>query len=97
MKKEKVIETKEDLRRKLKEALAGQVHVYHFADMEIEKLSTDHLMASGVVLELRVLGRKQGTTPVLIRDGLSRETINAIKEDLKRSYNLAISFKPKGV
>jgi len=33
--------------------------------------------------------------PTLIRDGLSPETIAAIKADLKRSYDLAIQFKPK--
>jgi len=94
MKKQTV--TKTDLKRKLKEALAGQAHVYHFAEMEIEKLSVDHLLGSGAVLSLQVLGRTSSTLPVLIRDGLSKETIMAIKADLKRSYELAITFKPKG-
>lgn len=88
-------ETKTDLRRKLTEALAGQAHVYHFAGCELQKLSTDKLLGSGVVITMTVLGGRLGMQPTLIRDGLSPETIAAIKADLKRSYDLAIEFKPK--
>lgn len=96
MKKEKVVETKSDLSRKLKEALAGQAYVYHYAQLEVENLSIEKLIGSGVVLEITTLGGRVGVKPVLIRDGLSEETINAIKTDLKRSYDLAIAPKPKG-
>lgn len=88
-------ETKAVLKRKLTEALAGQAHVYHFAGHEIEKLSIDKLMGSGVIITMTVLGGRAGMGPTLIRDGLSPETIAAIKADLKRSYDLAIQFKPK--
>jgi hypothetical protein len=96
MKTKNQVETKETLRRKLNESLATQIHVYHFADKEIEKLSIDNLIGSGVILQLTVLGGRQGITPVLIRDGLSKETIRCIKADLVRSYNEATLFKPKG-
>lgn len=83
------------LERKLAEALAGQAHVYHFADAAIEKAGTKHLMASGVVLTLTVLGGRQIFNPVLIRNGLSDETIEALRGDFRRSYEDATAFKPK--
>lgn len=33
--------------------------------------------------------------PVLIRNGLSKETIEALKTDFRRSYEDAVAFKPK--
>ena len=92
----KQTETKAILQRKLKEAVASQIHVYHFADLALDKLSTDNLAGSGVILELTVLGGRAGIEPTLIRDGLSKETIKAIQNDLKRSYDLATMFKPRG-
>ena len=85
------------LTRERDEALAGQVHTYHFASYALNKLSTDHLTASGLVLSITVLGGREPFAPVLIRDGLSKETIAALKADLARSYNAAIAFKPDGV
>lgn len=85
-----------ELERKLNEALAGQAHVYHFASASLDKASTDHLMASGVVITLTVLGGREIFSPVLIRDGLSKETIAALKADFARSYGNAVSFKPSG-
>lgn len=84
-----------ELERKLREAEAGAAHVYHFASVTVDKASTDHLMASGVILTLTVLGGREIFSPVLIRDGLSKETIAAIKADLVRSYELATMYKPK--
>lgn len=83
------------LERELREALAGQAYVYASADATISNASTDHLMASGVVLTLTALGGRQLCQPVLIRDGLSKETIDALKGDLRRSYALATTYKPK--
>lgn len=94
MKTKKVKLTRADLERKLVEALAEQVHVYHFADRGIDKASTDHLMGSGVVMTLTVLGGREIFNPVMFRNGLSKETIAAIKADLKRSYDDATAFKP---
>ena len=85
------------LTRERDEALAGQVHTYHYASHALNKLSTDHLAASGVILSITMLGGREPFDPVLIRDGLSKETIAALKADLVRSYNLAIAFKPEGV
>lgn len=83
-----------DLRRELREAKAMAVCNYHFASKEIERLGTDRCMGSAVILELTLLGGKKGVEPVAIRNGLSAETIAAIKADLKRSYDYATEFKP---
>ena len=85
------------LTRERDEALAGQVHTYHFASYALNKLSTYHLATSGLILSITVLGGREPFDPVMIRDGLSKETIAALKADLVRSYNLAIAFKPEGV
>lgn len=85
-----------ELERKLGEAVAGQAHVYPFASQTIDKASTDHLMGSGVVITLTVLGGREIFSPVLIRGGLSKETIQALKADFVRSYEEAVAFKPKG-
>lgn len=86
-----------ELERKLKEALAGQAHVYHFASAAVDKASTDYLYASGVIITLTFLGGREVHSPVLIRDGLSKETIEALKADFLRSYQSAVEFKPKGI
>ena len=85
-----------ELERKLKEAEAGQAHVYYFASAAVDKASTDHLAASGVIITLTFLGGREVHRPVLIRDGLSKETIEALKADFLRSYQSAVEFKPKG-
>lgn len=88
--------TAAQLKRQLCEALAGQAHVYHFATEGIKKSSTAHLMASGVVITITALGGREIVAPVLIRDGLSDETIAALQADFSRSYDLATMYKPKG-
>jgi hypothetical protein len=85
-----------ELTRKLRESDAGHAHRYYFSCEEINGASTDHLMASGVVLTLTALGGREIIAPVLIHDGLSKETIEALKADLRRSFGLVTRFKPKG-
>lgn len=86
-----------ELERRLKEAEAGQAHVYPSASQAIDKASTNHLYGSGVIITLTFLGGREVHSPVLIRDGLSKETIEALKADFLRSYESAVEFKPKGV
>lgn len=80
--------------RQNEELKAQLVHQYHFASKELDKLGTDRMMASSVILSLKSLGGLKTCGPVAIRNGLSKETIEAIKADLKRSYEEAIEFKP---
>lgn len=85
-----------ELERQLKEAQAYQIHTHYFASTELDKFGIDKMMGSGVILELSTLGGRTVLTPVMISDGLSPETIAAIKADLVRSYNKMVEFKPKG-
>lgn len=81
--------TYQELLRKTAE-LAGQLAgAYKRAGRDLPKASMEHLMASGVLLQLTALGGRELIEPVLIRDGLSPETIEALRADLHRSFVLA--------
>lgn len=86
--------TKADLQRKVKELEAQLAHQYFFATQGLNKAGKQHCMASAVILELTFLGGTKVIDPVAIKDGLSDETIAAIKADLKRSYDSTVEFKP---
>lgn len=86
--------SREDLERRIKELEAQLVHRYAFGAQTIDKASMSKLMGSGVILTLTALGGKAIIEPVCIKDGLSDETINALKVDFRRSYDLAVMFKP---
>lgn len=85
--------TRKQLKRELLEAHASTVLAHKFAHDTIKKCSTDSLMGSGVVIQLTGIGGKELMPTVLVRDGLSNETIEAIKRDIKRSSDLAMSIK----
>lgn len=86
--------TRADLQRQIKE-LHGQLACsYHFAAAELHKAG-DSLKASGVLLELHALGGRQLITPVVISDGLSADTIAALRRDIARSFTRATELKPK--
>jgi hypothetical protein len=88
-------QTSADLRRKIKELEAQLAHVCCNAQSELPKFSTDHMMASGVIIEISALGGKRVIAPFCIRDRQSNETITALQADLKRSYELATLRKSK--
>lgn len=89
--------TRAELQRENMELRAQLAHVYHTASVEIGKAGTEHMMASGVMLQLHALGGRELINPVVIRDGLSVDTIEALQRDIARSYVIAVQFKPKGV
>ena len=82
------------LARQCMELKSQLVHQYHFAQQAIDKASVERMVGSGVILTLTALGGKELVEPVMIKDGLSPETIVAIKRDLYRSYDLAIAWRP---
>ena len=84
-----------ELERKLTEAMAGQVQVYHHASSGITKASTQHLAASGAVITITALGGREIVGPTLILNGLSDATITALKADFVRSFEYATEIKPK--
>jgi hypothetical protein len=83
-----------DLKRKIEELEAQLVHVYHFADKEISKASHAHMMGGAVVITLQALGGKKITAPFAIRNGLSDDTIAALRRDIVHSWEDATVFKP---
>lgn len=87
--------TRADLERQVRELKGQLASSYHFADANLHKAG-EALMASGCVVQLHALGGRELIEPVVIRDGLSPETIAALRRDLARSYELATMFKPKG-
>lgn len=88
--------TRKDLEHQVLELKAQLACAYAQASRDIEKSGTDHMMASGVLLQLTALGGREIIKPVVILDGLSDETIEALRKDLIRSYELATAYKPKG-
>jgi len=91
-----VKKTRQQLERQILELESQLAHRYAYAQSEIDKASTAKMMASGVLLQLTALGGREIISPVVIRDGLSPETIAAIKADLHRSYELTVMHKTKG-
>lgn len=86
--------TRQEMERKIRELEAQLVHRHHFAARTIDKAGVKSLTGSGVILSLVTLGGREIIEPVCIRDGLSDETIAALKADFVRSYEIATMFKP---
>lgn len=87
--------TRADLLRKIEELEAQQAGILHFADVRLDKAG-DCLMGSAVIVRLHTLGGSEITPTFAIRDGLSPETIAALRKDIVRSWKLATLFKPRG-
>ena len=74
---------------------AQQYSAYHFAHENIKRLNNDRLKGSGAIITITHLNGKACVDPVMIKDGLSDETIKAIQADLKRSQQSMDVFKIK--
>lgn len=85
--------TRAELQRKVLELEAQLASTYHFASATLDKAGD--LKGSGVLLQMHALGGKELITPVVIRDGLSTDTIAALRRDIARSYDAATAMKPK--
>lgn len=86
----------EELENKLRSAEAYQVHKLHFASYALDKVSTDRMGGSGVIISITSLGGKPIVDPTVISDGLSPETIAALQADMRRSFEERTELKPKG-
>lgn len=86
--------SRETLERKVIELTAQLASSYHFASATLPKAKD--LMGSGVLVQLTALGGKELINPVVIQNGLSEATIEALMNDIRRSYNYATELKPKG-
>lgn len=86
-----------ELENKLRSAEAYQIHKLHFTSYALDKLSTDNLYGSGVILSITSLSGKPLVEPTVISGGFSPETIAALQADMRRSFEKLTEFKPKGM
>ena len=87
----------EELENKLRSAEAYQVHKLHFASYALDKISTDKMFGSGVIISITNLSGKPIVDPTVVSDGLSPETIAALQADMRRSFEKQMELKPKGM
>lgn len=67
-------------------ALKAQMfHTAYFAHGELATISKRNFAASAVIVTITDLSGKVIMMPVAVRDGLSKTTIQALQEDIKRS------------
>lgn len=90
----KTAPTKAQLRHRAKELEAQLPHSLYYASVCLPK--AQNLMASGVMIELTALGGTPLAAPFVIKDGLSKETIEALQRDIKRTWDISNMHKPKG-
>jgi len=79
--------------QKLKQVESQMVHKYAYTCQQLKHFGRDSCTGSAVIIELQTLG-SQKIAPVALIDGLSDELIEALKVDLKRSFDLATEIKP---
>ena len=77
------------LARQNAELIAALAVQHNFALSKIDKAA--NRVASGVMLQLTAVGGADIIPPVMIRDGLSSEAVEALKRDIRRSLDLTKS------
>ena len=66
--------------------LRGQLACTYKAGLrDLFKCSNQYFMASGILVTLSALGGRELATPFVVKDGLSCETIDALRGDILRS------------
>jgi hypothetical protein len=88
-------ETASELRKKVSDFEVQMAGTCAFALGELNSAG-DKLFGSAAILEIKALGGRQIVRPVAIRDGLSAKTIEAIKDDLRRSFAVATNYVVAG-
>lgn len=94
---EKMKPTRKELKRQIEILKADNLFNLSQAHANIGKCGQDRYMGSGVAITVRNINKENNVIceEFLIADGLSPETIEAIKNDIKRSYELKLSLIPK--
>jgi len=93
-KKAKRIAETAALRRKVAELEAQLASSYHFASATLDSAG-DKMQGGAVILRLTALGGRELIFPVAIKNGLSAESIAALRADIARSYDYAVELAPK--
>lgn len=86
--------TKAVLQRKIAELEAQLASSYHFASQTLND-AADKMQGGAVILRLTALGGKELIVPVAIKNGLSAESIAALRADIARSWDYATELPPK--
>lgn len=79
------------LARQNAELIAGLNAVHVSALGSLKKASTSVRTASGVMVQLTAVGGAEIISPVMVRDGLSDDTLEALRRDITRSLELTKS------
>lgn len=83
-----------ELERKNLELKAQLAYVYRYARIGIEKADRSKIKGGAVVVQLHYLGGKEVCPAFALKDGFSPETIAALTEDLRFSYDQAVEIRP---
>jgi len=94
---DELYEDNKELKRRLEILEAGNINRLTEAYRKIDKCTIKNYMASGVTLTIKNINKKNFTIcdEFMIGDGLSDETIEAIKKDIKRAYDLKLPYIAK--
>ena len=65
----------------------------YYAKKDLNTKDSSSYMASGLILEIKNLSGVTVVGPVMISDGLSRESIDALIQDIDRSIKLSDNLK----
>lgn len=84
-----------ELLGKVDQYKSGAASTYHFAGAELLKCNKDRFNGSGVIISMKGLSGKELVMPFMIKNGLSNETINALLDDMQKSYDDIIELKPQ--
>lgn len=76
-----------ELEAQLAKRLGGAFDVLHNAGIEQN-------MGSGVILSITGIGGKSIVPPVMIRDGISKQSVTALQDDICRSFEIATMVSP---
>jgi len=89
--------TKKQLKRKIEILEANSIHALTDAFQDIEKCGESKYFGSGVTITIKNINKDNPIicNEFLIIDGLSEDTIKAIKADIKRTYDLKVSLSFK--
>jgi hypothetical protein len=94
MSKQKRAEELNKLKNELRVMKASDLSTVCAAYRDIDKCGQDRYMASAVTITIKNINVNKNTIveEVAISDGLSPDTIEAIKRDIKRGYDITMSY-----
>jgi hypothetical protein len=79
------------LKNKVEQLEGHDILNLHYAKEYLKALSTDHYMASGLIVEIKNLSGSS-KIKVCISDGLSKETIKELTNDINRTLDTRLGY-----